>query len=93
MKDTDQNGNDNGRKKKRFFKNIRNKNDKETSDENDGNNLDNQDYQNYQDNRDSQSEIMDSKFVDLNDLVYAPLCALAESNHNLRNEIINSIRK
>ena len=94
MKDTNQNENDNGRKKKRFFKNIRNKNDKETSDENDGNDENdgiNRDNQNYQDYQDSQSEIMESKFVDLNDLVYAPLCALAESNHNLRNEIINSI--
>lgn len=36
--------------------------------------------------------ILDSDFVNLDDLVYAPLHALAESNHKLRSEIINNIQ-
>lgn len=36
--------------------------------------------------------ILDSDFVNLDDLVYAPLHALAESNHKLRSEVINNIQ-
>lgn len=36
--------------------------------------------------------IMDSDFIPLDDLVYAPLHALAKSNHELRAEIVNAIR-
>lgn len=42
--------------------------------------------------QDDQATVMDSDFVNLNDLVYAPLRALAESNHNLRSEVIKSIQ-
>ena len=36
--------------------------------------------------------ILDSDFINLDDLVYAPLHALAESNHKLRSEVINNIQ-
>lgn len=36
--------------------------------------------------------IMDSDFIPLDDLVYAPIHALAKSNHQLRAEIVNAIR-
>lgn len=39
-----------------------------------------------------QETILDSDFVNLDDLVYAPLHALAESNHKLRSEVINNIQ-
>lgn len=37
--------------------------------------------------------IMDSDFIPLDDLVYAPLHALAKSNHQLRAEIVSAIRE
>lgn len=40
----------------------------------------------------SSGEIMDSDFIPLNDLVYAPLHALAQSNHRLRAQIIDAIK-
>lgn len=36
--------------------------------------------------------IMDSDFIPIDDLVYAPLHALAKSNHQLRSEIVEAIR-
>ena len=39
-----------------------------------------------------EATILDSDFVALDDLVYAPLHALAESNHKLRSEIVNNIK-
>lgn len=36
--------------------------------------------------------IMDSDFIPIDDLVYAPLHALAKSNHRLRSEIVEAIR-
>lgn len=36
--------------------------------------------------------IMDSDFIPIDDLVYAPLRALAKSNHKLRSEIVEAIR-
>ncbi len=39
-----------------------------------------------------QGEVMDNDFILLDDLVYAPLHALAESNHRLRAEIVEAIR-
>lgn len=39
-----------------------------------------------------QETILDSDFVNLDDLVYAPLHALAESNHKLRGEVINNVQ-
>lgn len=36
--------------------------------------------------------IMDSDFIPIDDLVYAPLHALAKSNHRLRAEIVEAIR-
>lgn len=38
------------------------------------------------------AEIMDNDFIPLDDLVYAPLHALAQSNHRLRAQIIEAIR-
>lgn len=38
------------------------------------------------------AEIMDNDFIPLDDLVYAPLHALAKSNHRLRAQIIEAIR-
>ena len=38
------------------------------------------------------ASIMDSDFIPLDDLVYAPIHALAKSNHQLRAEIVNAIR-
>ena len=38
------------------------------------------------------AEIMDNDFILLDDLVYAPLHALAQSNHRLRAQIIEAIR-
>lgn len=43
-------------------------------------------------NDDGKGNILDSDFVNLDDLVYAPLHALAESNHKLRSEVINNIQ-
>ena len=40
----------------------------------------------------SSGEIMDNDFIPLNDLVYAPLFALAQSNHRLRAQIVHAIR-
>lgn len=40
----------------------------------------------------SSGEIMDNDFIPLDDLVYAPLHALALSNHRLRAQIINAIK-
>lgn len=40
----------------------------------------------------SPGEIMDNDFILLDDLVYAPLHALAKSNHQLRAEIVEAIR-
>lgn len=37
-------------------------------------------------------EIMDNDFIPLDDLVYAPLHALAQSNHRLRAQIIDAIK-
>lgn len=37
-------------------------------------------------------EIMDNDFILLDDLVYAPLHALAKSNHQLRAEVVEAIR-
>ena len=37
-------------------------------------------------------EIMDNDFIPLNDLVYAPLYALAQSNHRLRAQIVHAIK-
>ena len=39
-----------------------------------------------------QAAIMDSDFIPLDDLVYAPLHALAKSNQQLRADIVNAIR-
>lgn len=36
--------------------------------------------------------IMDSDFIPLDDLVYAPLHALAQSNHQLRAQVVDAIR-
>lgn len=36
--------------------------------------------------------IMDNDFILLDDLVYAPLCALAKSNYRLRAEVVEAIR-
>ena len=38
------------------------------------------------------ASIMESDFIPLDDLVYAPIHALAKSNHQLRAEIVNAIR-
>lgn len=38
------------------------------------------------------AEVMDNDFILLDDLVYAPLHALAKSNHQLRAEIVSAIR-
>lgn len=40
----------------------------------------------------SSEEIMDNDFIPLNDLVYAPLYALAQSNHRLRAQIVHAIK-
>ncbi|MCH5255248.1 MAG: DUF2589 domain-containing protein [Lachnospiraceae bacterium] len=40
----------------------------------------------------SSGEIMDNDFIPLNDLVYAPLYALAQSNHRLRAQIVHAIK-
>ncbi|MCH5249846.1 MAG: DUF2589 domain-containing protein [Lachnospiraceae bacterium] len=40
----------------------------------------------------SGGEIMDNDFIPLNDLVYAPLYALAQSNHRLRAQIVHAIK-
>jgi len=40
----------------------------------------------------SSGEIMDNDFIPLDDLVYAPLYALAQSNHRLRAHIIDTIK-
>lgn len=37
-------------------------------------------------------EIMDNDFIPLDDLVYAPLHALAQSNHRLRAQIVDAIK-
>lgn len=37
-------------------------------------------------------EIMDNDFISLDDLVYAPLHALAQSNHKLRAQIVDAIK-
>lgn len=37
-------------------------------------------------------EIMDNDFIPLDDLVYAPLHALAQSNHKLRAQIVDAIK-
>lgn len=37
-------------------------------------------------------EIMDNDFIPLDDLVYAPLHALAQSNHRLRSQVIDAIK-
>lgn len=47
---------------------------------------------NTKDGKKGQETILDSDFVNLDDLVYAPLHALAESNHKLRSEVINNIQ-
>ena len=39
-----------------------------------------------------QETILDSDFVNLDDLIYAPLHALAESNYKLRSEVINNVQ-
>ena len=39
-----------------------------------------------------QETILDSDFVNLDDLIYAPLHALAESNYKLRSELINNVQ-
>lgn len=39
-----------------------------------------------------EGEIMDNDFILLDDLVYAPLHALAHSNHQLRTQIVDAIR-
>lgn len=55
-------------------------------------------YQKHTENDTTESEaqkgasIMDSDFIPLDDLVYAPIHALARSNHQLRAEIVNAIR-
>lgn len=41
---------------------------------------------------DNDRAIMDNDFIPLDDLVYAPIHALAKSNHQLRAEIIQAIR-
>ena len=38
------------------------------------------------------AEIMDNDFIPLDDLVYAPLHALAQSNHRLRAQIVDAIK-
>lgn len=40
----------------------------------------------------SSGEIMDNDFIPLDDLVYAPLHALAQSNHRLRAQIVDAIK-
>ncbi len=40
----------------------------------------------------SNGQIMDNDFIPLDDLVYAPLHALAQSNHKLRAQIIDAIK-
>ncbi len=40
----------------------------------------------------SNGEIMDNDFIPLDDLVYAPLHALAQSNHRLRAQIVDAIK-
>jgi len=44
------------------------------------------------DEENKSSAIMDSDFIPIDDLVYAPLHALAKSNHQLRSEIVEAIR-
>lgn len=44
------------------------------------------------DRRNSDSNIMDSDFMLLDELVYAPLHALAESNQRLRAHVVDSVR-
>ena len=40
----------------------------------------------------SEQSIMDSDFISLNELVYAPLHALAESNQRLRTHVVEAIK-
>lgn len=47
---------------------------------------------NQAEGKEKAAEVMDNDFILLDDLVYAPLHALAKSNHQLRAEIVSAIR-
>ncbi len=50
------------------------------------------DIESFEPEEKSMGEFMDNDFIPLNDLVYAPLHALAESGHRLRSQIIDAIK-